>query len=371
MKDPTALLNAKTNHKYPSSARVLGWVFAFLVYGVFHNALAETSRDAAIGALQRLDYDGAAAILRRLADDGDARAQAALSSLIESGQLSENSTVPAIELLRKAAEQGLGLAALELGNRFHLGTGVPQDQTRATKWWTVAAEKGTSRAAFNLGLTYSQSLYAPVNLDRAKKWFRVAADRGLKEAEFALGVLEFNDESFALAYGHFESAAESGLAIAQYNLATMLERGLGHPADIDEALRWYQLAATLKLEEAIESLTRLGVPASGQNEAVQIALLAVDWVLSQPGSNFTLQVAIDHSKQAAINILERYDASVERAYVSLRTPATQAQYIALVGSFTSYLEAISFLNSLDDKLRANKPWIRRFTTVHTQLSSLN
>lgn len=353
MKDQIALLNTK--HKPSCRLRTLHWcrIYVIVIGGLISDAQAANTLAGALGALQRLDYEGAAGILQRLANEGDARVQAALSNLIESGKLTNDDSGIAFELLTRATEQNLNAAALGLGNRFHLGTGVPRDDEQAAKWWPVAAENGTPTGAFNLGLAYANGLGHEVDIAQATQWFEIAADSGLPDAQFALGVTEIRNKSHARAIDYFETAASAGLGIAQYNLASMLERGLGQPADVKSAINWYQSAAQAGIESASQSLARLGVAANESDALIESpAINTLAWVMAQPGSNLTLQVAFGDSKQATVDVLMSFNTLSDLAYVALPASDAQAQYIAYVGSFSPYLEAISFLNSLDSNLRA-------------------
>ena len=165
MKDLTASLSTTRKRRWRRAARRCSLlILGTALRGFAHLASANQDRELALGALQRLDYNGAAAILSHLADAGDPHAQAALSTLIESKMIEPDYPLPPVELLRKAADQGLPQAARELGNRNHLGRELVRDLEQAVDWWRIAAENGSIAAAFNLGLAYAKGTGTPTDL---------------------------------------------------------------------------------------------------------------------------------------------------------------------------------------------------------------
>ncbi len=367
MKDPTASNHG--NHSQTQIARpgfLTVSVMALSVFGWSILAHSADELELALGALKRLDYDGAATVLGHLADAGDPRAQAALATLIESGTIAPDYPVPALELLRKAAHQGLPEAALELGNRNYLGDGIIRDISRAIDWWRVAAEQGSAGAAFNLGVAYAKGAGTAIDLQTANQWFARAAHAGSQRARFALSVIQLesakSDVALSAALASFESAATAGLPIAQYNLGSMYERGIGCETDLEKAIFWYRRAAAANIGAAQASLQRLTKLSGAEAVTPRIGIYTAQWVLSQHANNHTLQVATGSSETAIIKILERYGTNSDRAYVKV-VHDEEVRYLALIGSFPSYLEAAAHLDTLEPNLRVNEPWVRRFESI--------
>ncbi|MFT4580306.1 MAG: hypothetical protein ACI915_003338 [Gammaproteobacteria bacterium] len=364
MKDPTVPKRNKSNRR--TRAELIAGILIVLSLGGGWGSYvhANKSLESALGALQRLDYDSAAKILNHLAASGDVRAKAALSALIESGELSETYPMPAIDLLRDAANSGLPEAALELGNRYYLGGDVQRDYVEAVSWWTKAAENGSAAAAFNVGLAFAKGHGHKIDLDAAKHWFSQAAESGSPEAHFALGVLRVEGHDYAAAYTHFETAAEARLAFAAYNLGAMHEHGLGTYVDLTKAAEWYQRAATAAdLQVARDALQRLAARSIEESAGPSRQIHGSEWVLGQAADRFVLQVATGASQRGTIDILDRYaDDDVDRGYLEINHDG-QIRFLALIGSFETYLDAVSYLNALQPNLRTDKPWIRRFGSV--------
>lgn len=315
--------------------------------------------DAALGALERLAYDDAARILQHLAQSGDAKAQAALATLIESGLTTGDYPGTPLELLHKAAAQNVPEAALELGNRYYLGDGVARDVAQAAEWWRRAATHGSARAAYNLGVATLGDNAA--DHASARKWLQQAADGDIAAAWFALGVLALREPPDSHAYREactrFEHAANSGDARAQANLGAMYERGIACPIDNAAALDWYRRAAANAVPEAAAHLARLE---SSSSAAPPIR--DDSWVVRQDAAHYTIQIANGTNEAAIIDVLKHHHHDVERA--RFRLSASQPpRYVAIVGVFASYLDALNYLNALPATLTGTKPWIRRFGSL--------
>lgn len=96
---------------------------------------------AAFSAYARGDYTVAAALLRPLAEAGNARAQGMLGFLYEYGH------------------------------------GVPQDFALAAMWYACGAEQGDPAAQYLLGLLYDKGRGVPMDAVLSHKWLILAAAR--------------------------------------------------------------------------------------------------------------------------------------------------------------------------------------------------
>lgn len=310
--------------------------------------------DAALGALERLAYEDAASILEHLAQAGDARARAALATLIESGLTNGDYPATPLELLHEAAAEDVPEAALELGNRYYLGDGVPRDVAEAATWWRRAALHDSARAAYNLGVTALDG--ERPDYRAARTWLRQAADGDIATAWFALGVLDLREPENSAAYraacASFTHAAERGVARAAANLGAMYEHGIACVRDATAALDWYRRAAAHGNAEAAAHVTRLA-PAPVRDDA---------WVRAQNPAHYTIQIANGTNAEAIDETLAHHGHGVARARVRLDA-AGQARYLAIVGVFANYFDALNYLNALPPDLTGTKPWIRRFSSL--------
>ena len=85
----------------------------------------------------------------------------------------------------------------------------------------------------------------------------MAADGGHATAQQNLGTCFHRDGQLEEAFRHFKMAAEQGLTSSQYNVGVCYEKVVGVERDLDEARRWYALAAAKGHERAIKSLAKL------------------------------------------------------------------------------------------------------------------
>ena len=111
---------------------------------------------------------------------------------------------------------------------IYIWTVSDDDTTHAIRISAEAARKGDLNALLRLSLLLSTSTMS--DADRAK--------------------------GFAL----LKSAAEQGLAPAQYQMGRRYEKGDGVTANLDEAMRWYKLAAAQEDILAVERLRTGSLP---------------------------------------------------------------------------------------------------------------
>ena len=89
----------------------------------------------------------------------------------------------------------------------------------------------------------------PIDPRRSIAWYSRAAIQGEHQSELALsgwyltgsdGILQQSDTE---AYLWARRAAQAGLAKAEYAMGYFTEVGIGAPAKLDEAKKWYRRAA--------------------------------------------------------------------------------------------------------------------------------
>jgi hypothetical protein len=133
---------------------------AVLTYRASHesppNSAATSNGDggiwaAATAADNRHDYATEFALLRPLAEQGDATAQAGIAMLYAFGNGVPEDDAEAVAWLRKAADQkngGIATAGAKgaLGLMYESGRGVPKDYVQAYKWFNLGAADGDDRS---------------------------------------------------------------------------------------------------------------------------------------------------------------------------------------------------------------------------------
>jgi peptidoglycan hydrolase-like protein with peptidoglycan-binding domain len=160
-------------------------------------AAEEAERRAAEQAAQQQKQQQATATgrlseierLTRLAEDGDAKAQAALGVRYFHGRGVKKDHAKAVYWYRKAAEQNEASAQTNLGFLYFNGFGVEKDLVQAAQWLRRAAEQGQREAQFNLGMLYENGSGVSQSYKEAAKWYGKAADQGVTEAANRLKLL--------------------------------------------------------------------------------------------------------------------------------------------------------------------------------------
>ncbi len=148
------------------------------------SAGAQAGLQDGITAYNKGNYPAALKELRQLADNGDAKAQALLGEIYDSGKGVPQNHTEAASWYRKAAEQGNAGAQTALGVMYDNGIGVPQDSKEAVSWYHKAAEHGSSEAQYILGGMYASGQgVLPIDLVQAHKWFNLAVATGFEIAQ--------------------------------------------------------------------------------------------------------------------------------------------------------------------------------------------
>lgn len=114
----------------------LGVVLLFLV--LMHRAAAGAYEDGLVSYYLG-EYKTAYSLLRPLAEQGDARAQAALGDMHVYGEGCPEDGPEALRWYRKAADQGNARAQYSLGVMYANGGSVPKDNVQAYMWLHLAA----------------------------------------------------------------------------------------------------------------------------------------------------------------------------------------------------------------------------------------
>ena len=128
--------------------------------------------------------------------------------------------------------------------------GVPKDEPQAKLLFTQAANFGYKFSQFRLGSAFEYGqMGCAVDPRQSIAWYSKAAAQGEHQSELALsgwyltgseGVLQQSDTE---AYLWARKAAQAGLAKAEYAMGYFTEVGIGAPANVEDAKRWYWRAA--------------------------------------------------------------------------------------------------------------------------------
>lgn len=126
-------------------------------------------------AYEQGDYAGAIEEWRPLAEQGDARAQAALGSLYIYGNGVELDYARGLDWTRRAAEQGDVTGLFNMGTIHAEGLGVEQDYEIAARYFREAAELDDAASRYNLGIMYARGLGVVRDDIEAVFWLNTAS----------------------------------------------------------------------------------------------------------------------------------------------------------------------------------------------------
>ena len=118
------------------------------------------------------------AVLRDMAEAGDAEAQTELGERYEDGRDVAQDYAVAVSWFRRAAEQGNVPGQAALGFMYARGRGVAHDDAEAVRWYRRAAGQNNVRGQYNIGVLYGTGRGVPQDDAEAVRWFRRAAEQG-------------------------------------------------------------------------------------------------------------------------------------------------------------------------------------------------
>jgi TPR repeat protein len=140
-----------------------------------------------VNAFLERNYKLAMARLKPFGERGNAKAQAYVGTMYETGRGVERNYREATRWLLMAAEQGDAYSQSHVGYFYEQGLGVARDEKLAAQWYTKAADQGFAWAQMSLGLLYANGRGVPLDYTKAIFWLRNAADRNDSRAQYNLG----------------------------------------------------------------------------------------------------------------------------------------------------------------------------------------
>lgn len=135
----------------------------------------------------------------------------------------------AFRLFEESAQMGLGEAMEQLAHMYENGLGVACDIDAAISWYTKAAECGVADA-------------------------KEAATTLIVRKHSAAAMDAYNRKEFEKALAYFQEAAKYGNPVSLYNCGIFYETGLGCKQDKAQAAVFYEAAANLGYQGAVERL---------------------------------------------------------------------------------------------------------------------
>ena len=247
-------------------------------------------------AYSKGDYPTAFHEYRALAEAGDARAQANVGWMYQTGRGTALDPVQAVAWYARAAERGHEIAQYNLGYAYEQGEGAPRDLVKAARWYAKSAQQGNAEA--KAGCQRVQKLLATEAVSAARKnaekkgaaclrrskkpvappvltavdsgrhrdnpriaKIRLAAEEGDIDATIYLGWCYSSGREVSQnkteAMVWYRLAAAKGSVDAQLALGWMYYIGEGSRRDLSEAASWYQIAANQGSRRATRMLRKI------------------------------------------------------------------------------------------------------------------
>lgn len=110
--------------------------------------------------------------MKKMAESGNPRAQAALGTMYQSGRGVSKDLDETLKWVEESAEQGFPRAISALSRMYFSGLGVGQDYGQAKEWSERLAATGDENAKYNLGRFYAFGLGAEKDFDKAVEIYK-------------------------------------------------------------------------------------------------------------------------------------------------------------------------------------------------------
>ncbi len=140
--------------------------------------------DQAGARFQAGDHVGAAQIVLKAAEAGNALAQLRLALMYDQGDGVPRSSKAAFGWYSRAAAQGEPESQNQLGSYYELGEGVDENWDLAGKLWQASALQGWMKGQSSFGRAYQFGIGVPQDRQQAIAWFQKAAAQGNGKAEY-------------------------------------------------------------------------------------------------------------------------------------------------------------------------------------------
>lgn len=278
-----------TSHerKNPIQSRMLRWsIMAVTLAWSSWSGPARADTAAGLADFRNGRFSEAVGQWRSSAEQGDAAAALYLGVLYDTGFGVPQSAPQALAWYQRGGERGNVTAMFNAAVMHDAGRGTAANPAAAVTWYEQASRAGSGRADYDLGLIYEHGTGAPKDRQRAIQYFRQAVTHGVSEGQAHLArmgvpyagavgrakldpaMTSFQQAQRALltrgadgdlkAATLFRKAAETGDALAAYNLGYCFEHGIGVAASIDQAVFWYRRSAAGATDPALRDIAQGG-----------------------------------------------------------------------------------------------------------------
>ncbi len=133
---------------------------------------------------QARDHAGAAQILAKAAEAGNAVSQLRLALMYDQGDGVRRSAATAFQWYSRAAALGEPESQNQIGLFYELGEGVPENWDLAAKLYAASAQQGWQKGQFSYGRALQFGIGVPQNRQQAIAWYQKAAAQGHAKGDY-------------------------------------------------------------------------------------------------------------------------------------------------------------------------------------------
>jgi TPR repeat protein len=130
------------------------------------------------------DHAGAARIVTKAAEAGNAVAQLRLALMYDQGDGLKQSAKAAFGWYSRAASQGEPESQNQLGLFYELGEGVAEDWSLAARYFQASAQQGWTKGQFSLARAYQFGIGLPQDRSQAIAWYQKAGAQNNDKANY-------------------------------------------------------------------------------------------------------------------------------------------------------------------------------------------
>ena len=196
--------------------------------------------------------------LVKLAEGGNAEAQANLGVCYAKGEGVSQSNEEAVRWFKMSVEQNNAKGQFYLAMAYNRGMGVNQDWQESFRLIKESANQGYAKAQTQLAGCYDYGLNGITkNHAEAMKWFRLAAEQGEPDAQWNVGMDYYTNKDYNEAFKWFDKSAAQGYSDGQLFLGMCYFLGQGVEQDKVRGYDLVRKAAEQGNKDAIQELELL------------------------------------------------------------------------------------------------------------------
>lgn len=155
--------------------------------------------------------------------------------------------------------------------------------------------------------------------------------------------------------------ADSGNAIAQFNLGNHYAEGKGVAKNKVIAEQWWKEATHSGLVEAYLTLNKRAIsPANGQTLSFQIGPQI--WLQKQEPNRYTIQLASSRNEKSIKKSYEKNNFKGNGGYYHYQRDGID-RYALIYGSYKTVAAANDAIKKLPESLRKKTPWVRKIKSL--------